>query len=93
MIYELRATGKRIRFLDVSIGNPFAKHGAIWVRTSYDAATKVASSGHHASCCNFVIDPEDEWVEVVNVVIDGDEIGPKHGPTLSPEQIETFPAL
>lgn len=94
MIYELRATGKRIRFLEVAIGNPFAAHGCIWVRTSYEAATKIAYSGYKAaSCCNFTIDECDEWVEFVNVVIDGNEVGEQYGPTLNPDLVATLPAL
>lgn len=94
MKYELIPTGKRIEFLDVSIGNPFAAHGRIWIRTSYEAATELAYSGYHAArTCNFTIEPEDKTVELVNVVIDGKTSGDKYGVTLNPELLAKVPDL
>jgi hypothetical protein len=91
MKYELRATGKRIRFTEVMIGNPFAAHGKMWVRTSYEAASELAYSGYRAgSVCNFMTDPEDEWVEFVNVIIDGNEAPEQHGPSLRPELLDSL---
>jgi len=46
-----------------------------------------------ASCCNFTIDECDEWVEFVNVIIDGNEVGEQYGPTLNPDIVATLPAL
>lgn len=67
---KLKRTGKKIKFLDVSIGGPFYAHHRIWVRTSYDAATEFGSTagGKHRSCCNFTLDKKDEIVEEVDVV-------------------------
>ncbi len=83
--YELRATGKRVKFKGVNIGNPFAAYGKIWIRTSYEGATELAFSGYHASTCNFVIEDQPEDVELVNVIIDGKEVGDPYGVTLNPD--------
>ena len=92
--YELRTTGKAIEFLKVAIGNPFAAHGRIWIRTSYEAATELAYSGYHAArTCNFTDEEEDRVVEMVNVIIDGKEEGDKHGITLNPDLLATVPDL
>jgi hypothetical protein len=53
---QLKRTGKMMPFLDVHIGNPFWAHDGYWVRTDGSAATRLESSGHHGSCCDFLID-------------------------------------
>lgn len=93
MKYELRATGKRIRFKDVSIGNPFAAHGKMWVRISYEAAMQLAYSGYRASVCNFTIDACDEWVEFVNVIIDGNENPGQYSHSLHPDLVAKIEPL
>ena len=66
---NLRKTGKKVRFLDVSIGQPFYAHNRFWVRISYEGASELrASLCHAATCCNFTIDAEDEFVEEVESV-------------------------
>ena len=70
MRFELQRTGKRIKFTDVAIGNPFFAHGKMWTRTSYSGATQMASSGWHASSCSFDLDPWDKYVEYVLYVVE-----------------------
>lgn len=53
---------KRKRFLDLNIGALFVAHDQVWVRTSYDGATTIDTN----SACNFVLDPEDEYVLAVD---------------------------
>lgn len=94
MKYDLVPTGKAIEFLKVGIGNPFAAHGRIWIRTSYEAATELAYSGYiGARTCNFTLEPEDKIVEMVNVIIDGKIEGDKHGVTLNPDLLAKAPDL
>lgn len=69
---ELQRTGKKIKFLDVHIGNPFYAHNTIWIRTSYKGATVLGNSGTHQSACNFTIDECDEFVECIKIC-DSDE--------------------
>jgi hypothetical protein len=64
---NLIRTGKTIKFLDVSIGQPFYKHDRFWIRNAYDAATELRESTRYASCCNFLIDACDEYVEEVKL--------------------------
>ncbi len=64
----LNPTGGKIAFLDVAIGAPFFAHDKIWIRTSYEAATELVSSGNRmGSCCNFTIDECDKIVGFVAV--------------------------
>lgn len=56
----MRVTGEKVAFLDIHIGSPFFAHEALWVRTDFDAATKLRSTPTNReippSCCNFLID-------------------------------------
>lgn len=61
----LRRSGMLTPFTRVSIGNPFWAHGKVWVRTSYEAATELKPTGQIASCCNFMSDPWDFEVEMM----------------------------
>lgn len=65
-------TGKLVPFLEVSIGEPFWAHGAVWIRTAYDAASQLGNTsqrryGHifMGNCCNFLIDEIDKEVEAM----------------------------
>lgn len=70
-------TGKLVRFLDTSIGQPFWAHGKVWIRTSYDAATELGGTSQRRygfillhSTCNFLIDPIDTEVEALTYSAD-----------------------
>jgi hypothetical protein len=51
-------TGKKIAFLDVSVGSPFYAHGRYWVRRTFEAACELRSTrdGLLARAANFVIE-------------------------------------
>lgn len=68
----LARTGKLVPFLEVSIGQPFWAHDAVWIRTAYDAATQLGNTsqrryGHifMGNTCSFVIDDIDKEVEAM----------------------------
>ena len=61
----LKRTGRMAPFLSLYMGNPFWAHGKVWIRDSYEAACVLESSGKIASCCNFMIDACDEFVEAI----------------------------
>ena len=69
MAIRLVSSGQHVRFLDVSIGSVFFAHGEFWTRINHDVATKVSPSLQHGSACNFVTDPEDEFVERVEITL------------------------
>jgi hypothetical protein len=83
MVVELIRTGRHLKFTAVGIGNPFYAHDGMWIRLDRDAAKRLAPSDMHASCCNFTMDACDEYVEFVNVIVDG-------VPMLPPETIEAM---
>jgi hypothetical protein len=72
----LRRTGRMVPFLDVNIGQPFFAHGAFWTRYDREAASKMAGSQTHGSCCTFTIDEADRLVESVEIIAtpDGENI-------------------
>ncbi len=71
MTIELVRTGRAIPFLNVSYGSVFYAHGKMWIRMSHDTASKLSPSDYMGSVCSFTLEPEDEIVEYVNLVIDG----------------------
>ncbi len=67
-ILTLRRSDATLLFLNVGIGQPFWAHDKVWIRTDYEAATELGSTGqfNRKSTCNFTLDECDKIVGVVD---------------------------
>lgn len=62
---KLVPNGRLIKFTDLHIGSVFYAHNRFWTRTSFEGATELTKSGERGSACSFLVDPQDEFVEMV----------------------------